>query len=511
MQETTRFAAGAWKMGLLLVCALGVRLLFFTGLAVGDDTIYGPQSLALTQHGHWPPEPLHWTTRLGIILPTVVSLKLLGLRPIAFVLLPLVASTLSVLVCFLAAKDLTGDRRTAWLAALFQAVFPLEVIYSTHLFPDVVVALFSVLSIWFWIRALRGDREWDYFLCGLFFAGGYACRETVFMEGPVYLALWALAGRLRRPRMAWVFVAPVLLLAVESGVYAVTAGSALYRWKAVAFGAQLKDPLNRALVEKSVSGGTFWTDPLLLLVTSTGFGLYHLVALALSPLLWFRFPSFRPLIAWLVVGFFWIYYGTTVPTGWVTLQRDARYAAFLTVPSVILVARFLLAAPAWIRWPVGALLVASGLFAAGLDQGSSVLKPFESFLDGDWANDATVEPSEYYAARWKLGLTQSPPFACASDRGRASVAHLLASLDGAVMRPSTQARYFVFSPLRRPDLLPALKAEGWTVAAEIPGEPTPSRALVARWLRFFPSQQERADRIAHPTGLLVMERPPSPG
>jgi hypothetical protein len=507
MQETTRFLAGAWKMGLLLICALGVRLLFFTGLAVGDDIIYGTQSIALTEPGHWPPESLHWTTRLGVILPTVASLKLLGLQPLAFVMLPLAASTLSVLVCFLAAKDLTGDGRIAWLAALFQTVFPLEVIYGTHLFPDVAVALFSVLSIWFWIRALRDDRGWDYFLCGLFFAGGYACRETVFMDGPVYLALWALFGRLRRPRMAWVVVAPLLFLAVESGVYAATAGSPLFRWKAVASGAQLEDPLNRAIVEQSVSGGSFWTAPLLLLVTSTGFGLYHLVALALSPFLWFRVPSRRPLIAWLVVGFFWTYYGTSVPTGWVPLAREARYAASLTVPAVILIAHSLLAAPAWIRWPTGILLAASGLFAASLDQGNSLLKPHELFLHSEWANDATVEPSEYYAARWKLGLSQPPPFACASDRGRSSVAHLLESLDGTVKRPSSQARYFAFSPLRRPDLVPILKAEGWTVAAEIPGEPTLGRSLVARVLKYVPSQQERAERIAHPTGLLVMERP----
>src|SRR5207248_2213433 len=111
--------------------------------------------------------------------------------------------------------DLT-DRRTAWLAAIFQAVFPLEVIYSTHLFPDVLVGLFSSLSIWCWIRALRGNRGTDYFLAGVFFAAGYLCRETVLMEGPIYLALWAWAGRWRRPRLAWVFLMPVAVLLLES-------------------------------------------------------------------------------------------------------------------------------------------------------------------------------------------------------------------------------------------------------------------------------------------------------
>jgi hypothetical protein len=494
------------RLGLLLALALGLRLLYFTGLALGDDVFYATQSLACSR-GEWPPQPYHWNTRLGIVGPTALSVLCLGPRPAAFVLWPLALSTLNVLVCFFLAWDLT-DRRTAWLAALFQAAFPLEVIYATHLFPDVAVSLFSTLSIWCWIRGLRDDRGRDYFLSGLFFGAGYLCRETVFMDGPVYLALWALYGRIRRPRVAWAFVAPVLVLAGECALYAQTAGTPLYRWKAIL--AQQRDPGNLELVRTSVSGGGFLTDPLIMLAARQEFGLYHLAAVVAGLLAFRRRRELRPLVLWLIVGFVWTYYGTTVPTGWVVLQRDPRYAAALTAPSVIILAHLLMALrPGW-RYALAALLIGSGLFCAGLDQGNTILRPHADFTRSHYAAGAALEPFEYVGARWELGLDQPPWFSCASDRGRASVVRLVRVLGATTLAPSSEVRFFVFSPQRRPDLPAQLKAQGWVEVADFPGRATPSRAAVAQLLALISSQRGRAERILHPPGLVVLEKAKRP-
>jgi hypothetical protein len=488
----------------LLAVAVGLRLLYFTGLALGDDVFYSTQALAWSQSGTWPPEPLHWHTRLGIVAPTALVLKILGTSPISFVLWPLIASTGSVLVCFAAARDLT-DRRTAWLAALFQTVFPLELIYSTHLFPDVIVAFFSGLSIWFWIRALRNDRGADYFWSGLFFAAGYLCRETVLMEGPIYLVLWTWAGRLRRPRLTWVFLAPLVVLLCECGLFAMTAGSALYRWNAVL--AQQGNTENLELIRASTSGGNFWTDPLLMIAAHQEFALYHLLAIPTAIYALWRWPMVRPLAIWLLVGFVWLYYGTTVPTRWVTLQRDPRYAASLTIPAVILLAFALNAAPLLLRWPAVALLVATGLFAAGLDQGRTIRIPHRDFVHSEYATDADLEPFEFVGARWELGLDSAPTFRCADDIGRPSVFRLVEKVPGSKLHNSAEAKYVVFSPERRPDLMPKLKADGWVLAASFPSEPTLTRGLVARLLAYIPSQQDRANRINHPPGLVVLALP----
>jgi hypothetical protein len=482
---------------------LAIRLLFFTGMALGDDVFYGTQAVALAE-GRWPPEPLHWHTRMGLVVPTAVFVKCFGLHPGAFVLLPLAASTLSVGICFLVAKSLV-DRRTAWLAAILYAAFPLEVIYSTHLFPDVVVGLFSTLSVWYWIRALRRDQARDYFWSGTFFALGYLCRETIILQGPIYLALWGLAGRLRRPRLAWVFLMPLAVLFLEGAVYAATTGSALYRWHAMQ--AQHRNPEALEVMAAPMSGGNYWTDPLLMLVFRQEFGIYYVCMLACLPFVVVKSRVSYPIVVWFLVGFIWLYYGTTEPTRWVTLQRDPRYAAPLTVPAVIILALGLSLLRPWLCWLILVLVTVSGVCASALDQGSTILAPHRDLLQSDYAEEVALEPFEYYGARWAYGMSRPPPFLCAEDQGRESVVRLVGALPGTRLCSATESHYFVLSPERRPDLLRKMEAEGWTVAQFLPGKPTTSRALAGRVLERIPSQRERANRIAHPPGLVILVNP----
>jgi len=491
---------------LTIVISLGflVRMLYFTGMSLGDDVFYTTQALSFAQTGRWSPEPYHWHTRLGVILPATLSIKALGARPVAFVLWPLLASTASILVCYLLAHDLVGSG-VALIAAIFQAAFPLEVIYSTHLFPDVLVALFSTLSLWCWISALRSGKAREFLASGAFISVGYLCRETVVMEAPVYVALWFLARCPRHARMLWILVAPVLVVSLECGLYGMTSGSPFYRWNAIL--AQQRNPDNLTLVRTSVSGGDFWTDPLFMIATNHEFGLYHAASLAIALFALWRWTSVRPLAIWLLVGFAWTFYGTTVPTGWVSLQRDPRYAASLTVPAVILLAYAVSQMSRAIGWLVAFGFVGSGLFAAGLDQGHSILIPHRAFVETRYANQAILEPFEYVGARWVMGLSRPPGFACASDRGRRSLVRLLGTVDGATMRRSQDFRYFAFSPQRRPELVDEMGAEGWIVVETIPGQATPARAFVAELLERLPSQRARAERIAHPPSLLIMQNP----
>ena len=490
----------------IVLVSLIVRLLYFTGMALGDDVFYTTRP----SHSHrrvpsgTPRKPYHWNTRLGVILPTALSIKTLGVHHIAFVLWPLLASTSSVLVCYFVASELVGPK-VARLAAIFQAVFPLEVIYSTHLYPDVLVALFSTLSLWCWIRGLRSGKARDFLASGAFVAAGYLCRETVVMEGPVYLALWLLERRPRHSRILWALVGPVLVVSMECGIYAITSGSPFYRWNAIL--AQQRNPENLLLIQSSVSGGNFWTDPLLMIVANQEFGLYHLASFMVALVALSRWPSVRPFAVWLVVGFFWTYYGTTVPTRWVTLQRDPRYVASLTVPSVVLLAYWLYHAPRTIRWMCVPILIGSGLFVAGLDQGPSVLVPHRGFLKSKYMSESVLEPFEYVGSGWVGGPTNLAVFGCARDQGRGSIVRLLEGLGGTIVDSSPNARYFVFSPQRRPDLLDKMPEVGWTVVEAIPGKATPARAFVAELLKLFPSQRERAEQITNPPGLLIMKNP----
>jgi 4-amino-4-deoxy-L-arabinose transferase-like glycosyltransferase len=491
------------KLLAILALGLAIRLWFATGLALGDDVFYMLQSTAHLQ-GRWPPEPQHWYTRLGVTLPTTGLLKLFGLHTCTFLLLPLGVGLGGMLAAYRIARDFV-NRDVALRAMLFLACFPLEIIYSTHLFPDLLAGLFSTLSLWFWIRGLRDDTVRDYLLCGACFAVAYLCRETVFMLGPTYLVLWAMAGRVYRPKLAGVFLLPLLTIAGEAVLYRLTAGSALYRWHAMA--AQQQDAGNLELVNKSSFGGGFWSDPLVMLFTSQNFGLYLVAAVPLAVYGIWKHPPLRRLGVWLLVSFLWLFYGTTVPWAWVPLQRDSRYGAVLVVPAVILLSHALQRFSRPWRWGLTLFLAGQGLLAASLDLGPSLRYPHQELLKSPYVNRAVLEPFEYFAARWELGFSAYPPFRCVSDQGRQPTIRLLSDLNQTEFSSLSDAEYFIFSPERRPDLGRLMRELNWRCVAEVPGRPTAPRAALARLFRHIPILQSRAERISSPPKLVVFRNP----
>ena len=94
--RTRRFPLGPIELKRLVwlsIAAFGMRLAYFTGLSLGDDVFYALQSIAHARHLSWPPLPYHWQTRLGVTIPTSVSLAFFGLNPFAFVLASMGHST----------------------------------------------------------------------------------------------------------------------------------------------------------------------------------------------------------------------------------------------------------------------------------------------------------------------------------------------------------------------------------------------------------------------------------
>jgi hypothetical protein len=296
-----------------------------------------------------------------------------------------------------------------------------------------------------------------------------------------------------------------VVVASEAVLYLTTAGSATYRIDAVA--RQSADPIILGMVTASQAGGGYFTDPLLMLVSSHEFGAYHLAAALAAPILWTRWPAVRPLIVWWVAGYVWHYYGTTMPTAYVPLQRDPRYVAFLSIPAVTLVAGALWLLRPAIRWTAASVILAAGVLCAGFDSGPSATSAHGRLEASKYAAEAGVEPSDYYAARWEVGLDRTPSFRLVDDAGRKAVVDEMEAMRGTVLAHRDDVRYFVFSPLRRPDLVGTMRAQGWRQVDEIKAEGTFQRRQVGRLLAMVPGQERRAERLTAPPGLLVVENP----
>jgi hypothetical protein len=491
------------RLLLRFATAAVVRLIFFTGHALGDDVFYASQAMAFADKHGWPPAPYHWYTRIGLTGPTAAVIALWGPVPAAFVAIPFAASLASVWLSFRVAMDV-ADLEFATMVGVLHAFYPLELIYATHLFPDVPVGVLCAVSLYAWWRSLRADDPRWALASGALLGTAYLVRETAFMCAPVFVAFLLYYRSPRLVRLVPICILPfAAIMAAECLLYWVSAGDMMYRWRSMAL--QQDNPANISLVAASAFGGGFWSDPLLMTVSSQDFGPFLLVAAAG---VWRARASRAATVValWLAVGFLWTYYGTTVPWRWMPLQRDPRYAAFLTTPAVIMAAYALAGLQRRARTAAVVCLALLGLACAAADQGASIRAPHAALLKKGYGATLSLEPLEFYGAWWESGLSAPPPFSCASGVGRESLVALFEALGSARIVDIESTRYFAFSPDRRPDLLPRMLASGWTPDSVIPAHPILGRKLIGHLLQMVPSQVKRAERLLNPPGLIVLMR-----
>lgn len=490
-RETWRFL---WPC---LGVALLIRLFFFNGPSLHDDVSYWLQAIATGLDHAWPPLETHRHTRIGLILPVALLLKLFGLNvwaPYAFTML---GGLIEIALTFHLARQFVSER-VARLATWLGVFFPLNILYSSYFYPDLWVGLLAAFSLMYWHRGLLLDQARGFALASLCFGLGWLFRETVVMCAPIYLALWLQAGRWRRPQLLWVLPPALLVLAGEMLLYQLTAGNWHYRWDAIL---SSKEQLH----EDYAGAGSFLFSPLTSLFTTHGFGLYLVVALAVGVLRYGRLPA--PLALWLLVGFAWFSWGTIDPSAWVTLLREPRYLSVLTIPCVTVLAAWLVS----LRWPwwraaVVAALVASGILGAALDLGRAKLSAHGRFAASEYNRpDAALEPYVYFGARATQNFaSRRARFACATDLGRNEAAKLMPHLPGTRMTPVGEARYLVTTLNIKPEKWKTKAQEGWRVAAEISGDEIILRELAKRLLAKI---RGRSGSVSSTPSLIVLENP----
>jgi hypothetical protein len=215
----------------------------------------------------------------------------------------------------------------------------------------------------------------------------------------------------------------------------------------------------------------------------------------------------KPLALWLLVGFAWFGWGTTSPTSWVTMQRDPRYLAVLTIPCVTLLAVWLNGLRSELaRGAAIVALIASGLFGCLLDAGHLKLTAHKNFVASAFNRaDVALEPNVYFGCRATLNFTAADVrFLCANDLGRINTTKAMVHMPDAHLTPSAEVRYAVFSLETQPNKWKKQAAAGWHVVTKFPAEKSPVRQFTARLLSQLPGYAAKADEVR---GLVVLENP----
>jgi 4-amino-4-deoxy-L-arabinose transferase-like glycosyltransferase len=195
-------------LGILLVAGVAVRLLYltiFVGLnaePVNDGVGYDHLATALLGGQGYVSD---WGEPTAF-RPPVYPLFLAGIYAVtdhslaAVRVVQAVLDTLTAIVVYLIAKELThGSRRVASLAALGTAFYPLLIYETGLLIPEGLSYLLQFLAVWCLVLMLRDDRLYLPLAAGALMGLTVLARPTSTLWVPLILVWMILPGVLPKP------------------------------------------------------------------------------------------------------------------------------------------------------------------------------------------------------------------------------------------------------------------------------------------------------------------------
>src|SRR6185503_3659841 len=152
-------------LGLIVIAAAILRLVFFSGLVLYDDASYVKRAYELST-GLMRPPTTQFEARIGLVGPTALLYRAFGVGPRTTVAFPLACSLLSVLAAAFFGARLFGVR-TGLLASLLLAIFPMDVIFASELFATTPSTLLVGSGLGLFLLAERSRRPLVYLASGL--------------------------------------------------------------------------------------------------------------------------------------------------------------------------------------------------------------------------------------------------------------------------------------------------------------------------------------------------------
>jgi hypothetical protein len=343
---------------------LALRIVFFEGLW-GYDDLY---------HVNWavhPRVPVDvWEARLLFNGLLWVSHALFGFSEAAFSL-PTMLGSLMILGSALSAAGRLLDGRAALLAGFGVAILAGDILRATDPMANPLSAGFASVGIAALLTSptLASRRA---AVAGVALGlSVYTHLATLFAVLPI-VAAWALAERTRARALAAAFVlcvAGATSVVLELGVMGLVSGDPLLHPKLLS---STHLQIQQYIVPPHLPDGTWnpewFTWPFQNLILSKDFGLFLSLPVGLALLRWRALSSeVRFLVGCVLLGWFWLSFGTQHPLGYAPLDHQTRYWHALAMPGVVLaVAMYRTLSGVWTRRGyVAALVVPMPLILLG--------------------------------------------------------------------------------------------------------------------------------------------------
>jgi 4-amino-4-deoxy-L-arabinose transferase-like glycosyltransferase len=356
----------------IVVLALGLRLMFFTGFVGSDDSVYMEAAVDLAERGRWVGQDLA-SSRLGFVAASAAGIKVFGLNEFGAVSVSLVASLATVVLVYLLGR-LYFDERAGLLAAAIFAFYPLNIVFSTILVPETLLSCLMAAGL---LAYAAGDRPRPLSLAasvgaGALFGLAYLVKEpAVLLLGALGLTWMVVLVRQRRIEKAWVAVVIgfTLIVAAEVLMRYLTTGTPFERFRISS--QTITHGMATWQEEREQSYWYLYLRSMFVSFYQVGL-LFYLLAGALL-VAWMkkrRLPT--PLVVWAAVILVYLAFGSVSFTSYVPLPKQPRYLEAITVPVILLTAGVLgpllsgrQRLPRTLTWAALAVYAVSGLLCAG--------------------------------------------------------------------------------------------------------------------------------------------------
>lgn len=327
---------GGWVLAGLFVLALLLRLVCFTGLVASDDVAYAENAQRIA-NGTYILEYHHFAIRYAVLLPIGLVYAIAGVSEWSTIAVPLLASSLSVVLMALIAARLFSNK-AALIAALLMATFPLQVRFATVVLPEPIVECYVLLAIlvYVWTEE-RAQLAWGA-LAGALIAAAYLAKEPALF---IFPALAIDAAVRRRWRHAFgIILGATAVIGLEHAYYMATSSDLLFRLHAMAVHNQTVTSGRRELLlDERLWYRLFLTYPRMMLVPNVHLGLHSLAAIILAFVALLRFRRDRRvyfLLIWALVPFLYLNFGSSSLTKYIPIPVAARYIDFAYPPLFLL-------------------------------------------------------------------------------------------------------------------------------------------------------------------------------
>lgn len=333
----------------IIIFAVFLRLFFFVGPCCDDDVAY-LDSVHNIMNLNFDDlrNGFNFAYRTMMTFLISLSLKFLGVSEFSASLYILLTSVGSVIVAFFIGKILFNNR-VAILASLLMTFYPLEVIYSTHIVPDVPVAFFMGLSILMFLYAEKNNKSKFFILSGVIMGLAYLVKNTallIFIFVLFYLIFFLKRNRMKILLRFLLGFALIFLIEICYSYY--FSENPLTAYNSF-ISSQDAWGLTKEKSMGEIKAELLFYPNLMLgsgnLTNISAYCGYFFWLFALAILLPFSYKKekkeFLIILLWFFSFFIFLQFGTMNITRYVLIHRLERFITVLSIPMVIIIAHFL--------------------------------------------------------------------------------------------------------------------------------------------------------------------------